>query len=92
MRRGTPPRSAAAAQLLRADERSHIAEFQARDVTYDHYEGSALDAPEQPTRPFEVILKTPGQSPTYLREWALVAALRSILQEYRQFIAHARNL
>jgi len=86
------PALVAAAQLLRADERSHIADFRARDVSYDHYEGSSLDPVQQPVRPFEVILKTPGQSPAYLREWALVVALRSLLLEYRQFIAHARNL
>jgi len=86
------PALAAATQLVRAEERARFEGFRARDVTYDHYEGSSLHSPAQAIRPFEVILQAPGRSPVYLREWAFVLALRTLLQEYRQFIAHARNL
>jgi hypothetical protein len=43
-------------------------------------------------RPFEIILETPAEAPTYLKEAALVAALRSILINYREFIGYAPNL
>jgi hypothetical protein len=33
-----------------------------------------------------------GHAPQYLQEAALAAALRTILNEYRQFIAYAQNL
>ncbi len=86
------PALAAAAELLPVAEDSGIEAFRARDVSYDHYEGGSPTAPEAPTRPFEVILETPGQVPAYLREWAFVLALRSILTEYRKFLAYAPNL
>ena len=43
-------------------------------------------------RPVEVTLGTPQVDPTYLKEAALVAALRAILSRYRGFIAYASNL
>jgi murein peptide amidase A len=86
------PALAAAAELLPVAEASRIEAFRARDVSYDHYEGGSPMTPKSPTRPFEVILETPGQVPAYLREWAFVLALRSILTEYRKFLAYAPNL
>jgi protein MpaA len=86
------PALAAAADLLPVAEAARIAGFRARDVSYDHYEGGLTNPPKLPPRPFEVILETPGQVPAYLREWALVVALRSLLIEYRKFIAYAPNL
>ena len=86
------PALAAAAELLPVADDARIEGFRARDVSYDHYEGGVTDSPQAPTRPFEVILETPGQVPAYLREWAFVLALRSILTEYRKFLAYAPNL
>ena len=86
------PALAAAAELLPIADDVRIEGFRARDVSYDHYEGGLTNPPHAPTRPFEVILETPGQVPAYLREWALVLALRSILTEYRKFLAYAPNL
>lgn len=86
------PALAAATALLPAEESARIEGFRARDVSYDHYEGGLTNLPKLPPRPFEVILETPGQVPVYLREWALVVALRSLLVEYRKFIAYAPNL
>ncbi len=43
-------------------------------------------------KPFEIILETPQSPPEYLKEAALVAALRVILDKYREFIAYAPNL
>lgn len=85
------PALAAAVSLLPVDD-AHIDGFRARDVTYDHYEGGLANPPNAPVRPFEVILETPGKVPADLRERALVAALGSILSEYRKFIAYAPNL
>jgi murein peptide amidase A len=86
------PALAAAAALLPVEEAAHIEGFRARDVSYDHYEGGLTNPPKLLPRPFEVILETPGQVPAYLREWALVVALRSLLIEYRKFMAYAPNL
>lgn len=86
------PALAAAATLLPVEEAAQIEGFRARDVSYDHYEGGLTNPPKLPPRPFEVILETPGQIPAYLRERALVAALRALLVEYRKFIAYAPNL
>jgi hypothetical protein len=49
-------------------------------------------APKVRPRPFEITLETPQAAPNYLKEAALVAALRSILARYREFIAYAPNL
>jgi murein peptide amidase A len=43
-------------------------------------------------KPFEVVLQTPRSAPEFLKECAIVAALHTILTEYRTFIAYARNL
>jgi hypothetical protein len=37
-------------------------------------------------------LETPQTPPAYLKEFALVAALKTVLTEYRKFIAYAPNL
>ena len=86
------PALAAATELLPGAEAARIEGFRARDVSYDYYEGGLTNPPKLSPRPFEVIFETPGQVPAYLREWALVAALRSLLSEYRKFIAYAPNL
>jgi hypothetical protein len=43
-------------------------------------------------RPFEIILESLAEAPTYLKEAAFVAALRSVLISYREFIAYAPKL
>jgi protein MpaA len=43
-------------------------------------------------RPFEIILQSPKSAPAFLKECAFVAALHTILVEYRKFIAYARNI
>ena len=48
--------------------------------------------PKVRPRPFEIILETPAAPPEYLKEYAFVAALQTILAEYRKFIAYAPNL
>jgi hypothetical protein len=43
-------------------------------------------------RPFEITLEAPKGRPAFLTEYAFVAALQSILANYRKFIAYAQNL
>ncbi len=63
-----------------------------KGIIRDRYPG-VLSAPlKVRPRPFEIILETPQHAPTYLKEAALVAALRIILVRYREFIAYAPNL
>jgi len=60
-----------------------------RDLCYP----GVLSAPTRARpRPFEIILETPQAAPDSLKEAALVAALRTILTRYREFIAYAPNL
>jgi murein peptide amidase A len=52
-----------------------------------------LSAPaSQKPKPFEVILETPQNTPQYLQENAHLAAMLSVLAEYRRFIAYGANL
>jgi len=67
--------------------------FQARDgVIHKGYDGVLSAPPRIRPRPFEIILETPQAAPAYLKEAAFIAALRSILARYREFIAYASNL
>jgi hypothetical protein len=87
------PALQAAEKLLARDERPVIDGFQARNgVIYDAYDGMLGAPPRVRPRPFEIILETPHSPPAYLKEYAFVAALQTILSEYRKFIAYAPNL
>ncbi|HUA67225.1 MAG TPA: succinylglutamate desuccinylase/aspartoacylase family protein [Candidatus Saccharimonadales bacterium] len=87
------PALQAAEILLARDQRPIIDGFQARNgVIYDAYEGMLSAPPKVRPRPFEIILETPASPPAYLKEYAFVAALQTILTEYRKFIAYAPNL
>jgi hypothetical protein len=87
------PALRAAEKLLARDERPVIDGFQARNgVIYDAYDGILSAPPKVRPRPFEIILETPQLPPAYLKEYACVAALQTILAEYRKFIAYAPNL
>jgi murein peptide amidase A len=87
------PALQAAGKFLPRDRRSIIDGFQARNgVIRDAYDGVLSAPPKIRPRPFEIILETPPSPPTFLKECAFVAALTSILTEYRQFIAYAPNL
>jgi protein MpaA len=82
-----------AEKLLSRDERPIIDGFRARNgVIYDAYDGMLSAPPKVRPRPFEIILETPKAPPVYLKEAAFVAALQTILSEYRKFIAYAPNL
>jgi hypothetical protein len=81
-------------KILARDTRPVIDGFRARDgIIYDAYEGMlSFPPPRVRPRPFEIILETATEPPTYLKEAAFIAALQTILSEYRKFIAYAPNL
>lgn len=87
------PALQAAEKILPRDERPIIDGFAARNgIIRDCYDG-ILSAPSKVRpRPFEIILETPAPPPEYLKEAAFIAALQTILDEYRKFIAYAPNL
>jgi hypothetical protein len=87
------PALQAAEKLLARNEREVIDGFRARNgVIYDKYDGILNAPPKVRPRPFEIILETPAAPAEYLKQCAFVAALQSILTEYRKFIAYAPNL
>jgi protein MpaA len=87
------PALRAAETLLPRDGRPIIDGFAARNgIIRDCYDGILSAPPKVRPRPFEIILETPASPPEYLKELAFVAALQTILDEYRKFIAYAPNL
>ena len=87
------PALAAAGELLPLNQDGVIDGFRARDgIIRNGHEGVLRAPPGVRPCPFEVILETPHQASHYLQEAALAVALRTILDEYRTFIAHAANL
>ncbi len=87
------PALQAAEKLLARNERQIIDGFRARNgVITDKYDGILSAPPKVRPRPFEIILETPAAPPEYQKKAAFVAALQTILTEYRKFIAYAPNL
>jgi hypothetical protein len=87
------PALEAADAFLPLDKRALIDGFPARNsVVRESFPGILRAPPLVRPRPFEIILEAPKGRPAYLTEWAFVAALQSILAEYRKFIAYAQNL
>lgn len=67
--------------------------FRARaGIIKDGYDGILSAPASQRPKPFELILETPHTAPQYLQENAFLAAMLSILAEYRRFIAYGANL
>jgi protein MpaA len=87
------PALRAAEDILPRNRNNIIDGFTARNGIIRHGYQGVLGAPSKlRPRPFEIILETPNTAPQFLQEKALVAALLSILTEYRKFIAFAPNL
>ncbi len=87
------PALAAAEQFLPLDQNEHIDGFPARNgIINGGYSGMLSAPPGIRPKPFEIVLETPQAAPAYLKEAALVAALRTIFIRYRQFIAYAPNI
>jgi len=61
-------------------------------IVEDCFEGILAPPPEQRPRPFEIIFETPATVPLSQQAEAMGCALRSVLNEYREFIAQGANL
>lgn len=87
------PALRAAEEFLPRNREAVIDGFNASDgVIREGYNGVLSAPPNARPRPFEIILETPQAAPQALKEAAFVAALQSILTNYREFIAFAPNL
>jgi len=87
------PALKAAEAFLPLDPRAQIDGFPARDsILRETFPGVLSAPPAARSRPFEIILEAPKGHPVYLTECAFVAALQSILTNYRKLIAYAPNL
>ncbi len=87
------PALRAAEEFLPRNRDAVIDGFKAANgIIRDSYEGVLRAPPKVRPRPFEIILETPQSPPAYLKEAALVAALRMILLRYREMLAYAPNL
>ncbi len=80
-------------RVIPRDRRAVIDGFAARDgVICDCFHGVLCAPAEQDPRPFDVIFETPAHAPFALQVAAAVAALSTIVAEYRGFIAYAQDL
>ncbi len=87
------PALQAAEQFLPRNTDPVIDGFRARNgVIRQNYPGVLRAPVKVRPRPFEIVLETPQAAPAYLKEAALIAALRVILLRYREFMAYAPNL
>jgi predicted deacylase len=87
------PALKAAETFLPRDDRDLIEGLPARNgVIRDAAKGVLSAPPRARPRPFEITLETPQAAPAYLKEFAIVIALQTILAEYRNLIAFAPNL
>jgi hypothetical protein len=87
------PALKAADAFLPLDQRDVIDGFPARNsILRESFPGILSAPPVVRPRPFEIVLEAPKGYPVYVTECAFVAALQSILTNYRKFIAYAQNL
>jgi len=87
------PALKAAEEFLPRNGNEVIDGFPARNgIIRQGYNGVLSAPPIVRPPPFEIVLEVPSAPPTYLKEAAFVAALRTILIRYREFIAYAPNL
>jgi protein MpaA len=87
------PALEAAERLLPRNRNQIIDGFAAEDgIISQCYDGILTSPPKLENTPFEVILETPQNAPVEKQVDGFVAALLSILTEYRTFIAFAADL
>lgn len=87
------PALTAAEEFLPRNRQPCIDGFAARDgIVRQCFRGVLSPPPKLRPPPFEIIFETPQGAPRLLQQAAAVAALRSILEAYRPFIAYAANL
>ncbi len=83
----------AAGKILPRNINAQIDGFAAMDgIIYEGYDGILAAPAELHPPPFEIILETPHHAPVEKQIEALVIAMQTILDEYRQLIAFAANL
>lgn len=87
------PALAEAGRILPRNINASIDGFAARDgIIYKHYEG-VLAAPHAiEPMPFEIIFETPHGAPVDLQVQAILAAIRTIMKEYRLLLSFAQNI
>jgi murein peptide amidase A len=87
------PALTAAERFLPRSRQPFIDGFSARDgIVRDCFKGVLSPVPNVRPRAVEIVFETPQTAPQLLQHAAALAALRSILEEYRPFIAYAANL
>jgi len=87
------PALRASAHVLPVNRGSVIDGFPAEaGLIGDCFEGILAPPSEQRPRPFEIIFETPANVPMTQQARAIDCALRSVLNEYREFIAQGANL
>lgn len=87
------PALRAAAEVIPINTAAVIDGFAAEDgIIEDCFKGILTPPPDQRPRPFELIFETPATAPMTQQVEAISCALRSVLKEYRGFIAQGANL
>ncbi len=79
--------------IIGRDAREKIDGFVATEsILRDCFPGVLSAPPEQDPRPFDIIFETPALAPYDCQVNATVAALKSVLREYRRFISFGQDL
>ena len=87
------PALRAAERMLPRDARGTIDGFAATaGILRQCFQGVLSAPPEQRPQPFDLIFETPSSAPLAAQVNAGVAALESVLAEYRRFIAYGQDL
>jgi hypothetical protein len=87
------PALRASQHVLPVNPRPLIDGFPAEEgIVQDCFQGILAPPPDQLPRPFEIIFETPAAAPMTRQIEAISCALRSVLAEYRGFIAQGANL
>ena len=87
------PAMAAAGKYLPVDQRDLIDGKRSFDgAIWGGGRGQVSAPPAVRPQPFEISLCAPRSAPEYLKEFAWLGALQTILSAYREFMAFARNI
>jgi protein MpaA len=63
-----------------------------KSVNLDNMNDLIRAAPGQKPRPFEIVITIPRQAPLFLQKAAGILLLKTVLTEYRKFIAFGANI
>jgi murein peptide amidase A len=87
------PALAAASKILPRNVNAQIDGFAAKEgIIYEGYEGILAAPADLQPPPFEIVLETPQHAPMDQQVQALILAMQTVLDEYREMIAFAANL